>query len=177
MSDERYCPRCGIEWPNFCPRDGQKLSGPWSCSNAQKPHATASGTAADSVSGAPRPKRDTKPGGPSRTARTILEQPSVKAEDIARRARADAGPKPAPAAKTHQAPTAKTHQAPTAKTHQAGKKREFSETQWFMKGIDPSLMVDPETGAVQVDEEEYLRDDSIPEEERRKFTLRRRGEE
>ncbi|PIE17255.1 MAG: hypothetical protein CSA66_06230 [Proteobacteria bacterium] len=129
------------------------------------------------MSGAPRPKRDTKPGGPSRTARTILEQPSVKAEDIARRARADAGPKPAPAAKTHQAPTAKTHQAPTAKTHQAGKKREFSETQWFMKGIDPSLMVDPETGAVQVDEEEYLRDDSIPEEERRKFTLRRRGEE
>ncbi len=53
----------------------------------------------------------------------------------------------------------------------AGRSKEFSETQWFMKGVevDADLL---ET----VDTEEYDRDESIAENERRKFTLRRDDE-
>lgn len=28
------CPTCGIPWPNFCPQDGTRLEGAWTCPNA-----------------------------------------------------------------------------------------------------------------------------------------------
>ena len=47
----------------------------------------------------------------------------------------------------------------------------FSETQWFMKGIE----VDADL-LEMVDDEEYDRDDNISESERKGFTLRRDDE-
>lgn len=81
-------------------------------------------------------------------------------------------PEPAPAS------TEEPAEAP-ATTTPAKKKRakgEFSDTQWFMKGKNLQV-ADPDTGTVVVDEEAYVVDESIPEEERRKFTLRKPEEE
>lgn len=54
------------------------------------------------------------------------------------------------------------------------KRSAFSDTDWFMR---PDLPVDTETGRVQVDPQAYVRDESIPEEQRRRFSLRRKDEE
>jgi hypothetical protein len=50
----------------------------------------------------------------------------------------------------------------------------FSETAWFMR---PDQAVDPETGRVKFDPRAYEHDDTIPEEKRRRFSLRRKNEE
>ncbi len=49
--------------------------------------------------------------------------------------------------------------------------QDFSETQWFMKGVE----VDADLLEI-VDEEDYVRDENISEEERKDFTLRKDGE-
>ncbi len=63
--------------------------------------------------------------------------------------------------------------APSGGDKKKGKKG-FSETQWFMRGVDSDVLdaVDVETGRVEVDESAYERDDSIAETKRRRFSLR-----
>ncbi len=54
------------------------------------------------------------------------------------------------------------------------KRATFSEAAWFMR---TEFEVDPETGRVAVGPTDYVLDDSIPEDKRRRFSLGRKGEE
>lgn len=55
MSDAT-CPVCSIEWPDFCPLDGSKLSGAWTCPNAgDAPAAEAAPAPAPRAESAPEP--------------------------------------------------------------------------------------------------------------------------
>ena len=49
--------------------------------------------------------------------------------------------------------------------------QDFSETQWFMKGVE----VDADLLEI-VDEEDYVRDENISEDQRKEFTLRKKDE-
>lgn len=58
----------------------------------------------------------------------------------------------------------------------AKKKREFSETSWFMNAPDPEL-ADPETGKVKRSTKDYKPDETVEESKRKQFSLRRDNEE
>ena len=135
-----------------------------------------------------------------RNAPTLLQAPAVSAELIAEHARAAersnqtvvnakasaqaAKPARAPAEQPapmqppldapSTAPAARPVSPPTAPaTPRAGKRKTtggFSETDWFLAPIDPSL-VDETTGKVVVDPERYKRNPAIPDEKRRRFSL------
>ena len=112
----------------------------------------------------------------SRSGRTKMEVSRVTPPDDDKTKQADAVPASGPPAGVEVAAGPKTLK-PFKKGAKDGPKsasrsKEFSETQWFMKGIevDADLL---ET----VDTEEYDRDENIGEKERRKFTLRRESEE
>ena len=302
------CPTCGLPWPNFCPQDGTRLQGPWTCPNAQDP-ASAGGDDPPTREVAPlrvgaKPVRDTerietpdenldktiletpaiasaaahawleqrrgkgetsKPTAPAPAAqikpratapapqikppvaapqpkaaapaareksasrdpdavRTMLDMSALPATPAPAKGTRRSAPIPEPAPKAKKldegkldqiaastktelsasrragaggatrfdaealpagaiaeatarakASKSKKRQAPATKRpapeNPGGGKRqqspEFSETQWFMKGIE----VDADL-LEMVEEEEYLRDESISEEKRKKFTLR-----
>ncbi len=51
--------------------------------------------------------------------------------------------------------------------------RDFSETQWFMVGVDPESLVDvSDDDDLENLQDKYGRDSSIPTDERKKYTLR-----
>ncbi len=54
------------------------------------------------------------------------------------------------------------------------KRATFSEAAWFMR---TEFEIDPETGRVAVGPSDYVLDESIPEDKRRRFSLGRKGEE
>jgi hypothetical protein len=62
---------------------------------------------------------------------------------------------------------------PKGKQGKKGSRRDrrFSETQWFLEGIQG------DAGEGKADPDKYTRDDSIPEDVRKKFTLRKEPEE
>ena len=68
-------------------------------------------------------------------------------------------------------PAAEAEAKPEAGGRNPRGQKGFSETQWFMKGmeVDADLLE-------MVDDEEYDRDESISESERKGFTLRRDDE-
>ncbi|MCB9735663.1 MAG: hypothetical protein H6745_23995 [Deltaproteobacteria bacterium] len=103
--------------------------------------------------------------------KTLIDQAAVKGAEPA--TRSSRKPKP-------QAPTEIMDAAdlPSAKAEEKKKKRKdgFSETQWFMRGVKVDE-ADVTTGRVRADESAYERDETISEEERRKFTLRKKDEE
>jgi|GEM_PF-3496225 len=227
MSEQGFCPTCGIPWPNFCPIDGKRLNGAWTCENAPKPVIRPAAQAKPAPTPEIAPSDDTIEMDPAaRRAVPVAEakpapkpEPAPEAEqpqaplrrapdpDLMRsfvdnvgsrserrgggRRRQDpraaatviqpqlteeqiAAAKERAAQRTEQA-AAETAEASTEKAKK--KKRDgFSDTQWFMKGLSLEV-ADPETGAVVVDENDYQVDESIPETERRKFTLRKKGEE
>ncbi|TNF29995.1 MAG: hypothetical protein EP329_14495 [Deltaproteobacteria bacterium] len=192
MSDKSgFCPTCGIPWPNFCPIDGKRLNGAWTCANAPKPVVRPAATAepddatipdaavrssapqrrqadasamqdfVDSVA-ARAPKEGGRRGAADPRLAATLLHPQLTAEDI-KQAQARAEERAAAAEPPPEAPKKR-------------KRDGFSDTQWFMKGLSLEV-ADPETGEVVVDEHDYQVDESIPETERRKFTLRKKGEE
>jgi hypothetical protein len=104
----------------------------------------------------------------ARTAKTVM-QAQITPEQVAAaqaRTKARADEKAAEAAPRPAAPGKRKRRS-----------AEFSETQWFMKGarIIPEE-VTPD-GAVETADADYTLDESIPEEKRRKFTLRKDNEE
>jgi hypothetical protein len=134
-----------------------------------------------------------------RTAPTLLLTPAVSAELIAQHAenaraaerkdqtvlnaRTPAQPQAAkPARAPAEQPVPAREAAPPTKPVPAksppeparGGKRKatggFSETDWFLAPIDPSL-VDEKTGKVAVDPERYKRNPAIPDDKRRRFSL------
>ena len=70
-----------------------------------------------------------------------------------------------------QPATAETEAAAAPNDRAQRGQKGFSETQWFMKGIE----VDADL-LEMVDDEEYDRDENISEKERKGFTLRRDDE-
>jgi len=230
MAELKFCPTCGIKWPNFCPLDGQKLSGAWTCSNAPKPEFPVAAPAAPPVSPTPPaappraepapPRAEPAPKPAASTApsprpavkkattrarrkvdpdllRTVIDQASArppgpepgrkgrgadpqepKQKDTVVKAPARPDAPLASGAGAQRAAPAEASDPGARDSAKKGGRRGFSETQWFLKGLEiDKAKVDPSTGVVAIDEEEYLRDESIPEEERRKFTLRKPGEE
>ena len=102
------------------------------------------------------------------------------AEVAPKRAQLDARTRASEPAATARSPTAPQGKAiksagPAAAGKSLRKDNAFSETAWFMAA--PELPVDDETGRVEVDPKAYVRDESIPEEKRRRFSLRRKDEE
>lgn len=168
MAASKSCPSCSKQWADtfrFCPEDGALLVASDAVDPkktvAARPAANPSRQAAPTVvtrppaerpsETAPRPRRD-----PQR--RFINLEPVVPTKPgLVKKARA-----PAEAA------------APETKKKAQVEGEDFSETAWFMR---PDYRVDPETGKVTVDAGAYRRDESIPEEERRRFSLRRKNEE
>ena len=79
------CPTCGLPWPNFCPQDGTRLQGPWTCPNAVDPEPAATDDP---------PTREVRPAKVSAAQRdtermdqsdleldqTVLETPAIRAE-------------------------------------------------------------------------------------------------
>lgn len=247
MSEKGFCPTCGIPWPNFCPIDGTRLTGAWTCANAPKPvirpmaapqidaaadtlemdpavrkavpRAPAPAPAAPAPAPAPAPVAKAPTPAPAPAAKAPEPAaPAPEAEPLRRRPASDmlrtfvenVGARP-PAttrgdrsrrgdprqaatiiqpqlsdedilkARERAAERAKQAEAEAASAAEGAadkkKKRDgFSDTQWFMKGLSLEV-ADPETGAVVVDEKDYEVDESIPEAERRKYTLRKKGEE
>ena len=298
------CPTCNLPWPNFCPQDGTRLQGPWTCPNAVDPAPAAEDP--PTVEAAPvAGKRDTErmeqPAPQDDLDKTVLETPAIRADAAhawleqrkKRAAQAPPAPDPAPQIKPKAAaaqapppgrtppapPPGRTPPAPTiaskkkkrkaktrspddvatmidmaalaatgpppgsrrtsppppkepaqkklsgaqlaqlaestkaevkgtrreaagatrfdghalpadaraqaaalvkgtakkaAATKASGKRgqpAEFSETQWFMKGVE----VDADLLEL-VEEDEYIRDESISDDKRRKFTLREEDE-
>ncbi len=104
---------------------------------------------------------------------TRFDAEALPADAIAQataRAKAPKGKRPPPSKKPAPAKKSASGKKPAGGKRQQSP--EFSETQWFMKGIE----VDADL-LEMVEEEEYLRDESISEEKRKKFTLREDGEE
>lgn len=68
--------------------------------------------------------------------------------------------------------------AATGSKPEGGKRKKggFSETEWFLAPIKPEE-VDIKTGQVQVDPAKYERNTATPDEQRRRFSLRRDDEE
>ncbi|MGM0577054.1 MAG: hypothetical protein ACQEXJ_15115 [Myxococcota bacterium] len=223
------CPTCGIPWPNFCPRDGTKLEGPWTCPNAvaevseepdtedgdrpavapgaaRDPDATVLETPAVPASSArdwiakraekakkaagqdpddvktvvdmeavtPPGRRDRPRTRPAKRDKRLSERALGR---IAQRVKGEVSEERKPVARGGTSPSeeAAPERAATGKGKGKGKGRrrdEFSETQWFMKGleVDADLL---ET----VDEDEYKRDESISEDERQQYTLRDEDED
>jgi len=96
--------------------------------------------------------------------------------EVSRRAPAESSrsPRPERAPASEEAPRpAKAAGNPPGS---AGKRKrdEFSETAWFMR---PEQTVDPSTGRVLASPDAYKADENIPEEKRRRFSLRKKGEE
>ena len=245
MSEKGFCPTCGIPWPNFCPIDGTRLTGAWTCANAPKPvirpmaapqidaaadtlemdpavrkaapQAPAPAPAAPApapVAKAPAPApapaaKAPEPAAPAPDAEPLRRRPVPEmlrtfVENVGARppatTRGDRGRRGDPRqaatiiqpqlsdedilkARERAAERAKQAEAEAEAASGAEgaadkkKKRDgFSDTQWFMKGLSLEV-ADPETGAVVVDENDYQVDESIPEAERRKYTLRKKGEE
>lgn len=213
MTELAFCPTCGIPWPNFCPLDGTRLSGPWSCKNAPKPVVRTPAVPAAAEAEPPRAQPAPRPAAPPPAAEApavTAAEPQAEPERPRRRADPDlveallgqAGARsspaptrgggrrpremsttilpvvqpatPVPPAEPPDATDAPAKTTPAKKKKRA--KGEFSDTQWFMKGKNLQV-ADPDTGTVVVDEEAYVVDESIPEEERRKFTLRKPEED
>jgi len=132
-----------------------------------------------------------------RAAPTLLLTPAVSAELIAEHARTAQGrdqavvnaknPAQPQAARPARAPAEQPEvqmtepapgpvaakQAGATERPRGGKRKVtggFSETDWFLAPIDPSL-VDEKTGKVAVDPERYKRNPAIPDEKRRRFSL------
>jgi len=223
MSDQGFCPTCGIPWPNFCPIDGKRLSGPWTCANAPKPvirqpvipmpaaeaePAPAPEPAPMPVA-APAPVAESAPAPAPHAPQRPVPSPLRRQPDANLQGFVDNVGNRAPIAKTRAPVRARASQddartaatliqpqltdeviaeakaraaeraaAPPAEPAEKKKraKGEFSDTQWFMKGLNLQV-ADPDTGEVAVDEAEYLVDESISEDERRRFTLRKKHEE
>jgi len=195
MPASKSCPTCREEWAatfKFCPKDGALLvelgrsrpavtqdsktllvtpaaAAPLrSPAQPQAPQAQRSPLAALDAAvvraGATQPKpRKAEPRlfnlAPAPAERPPAERPPVDAPLTSRPASAPADHAPA-----------------TPEVSRVGPRRRgrFSETAWFMR---PDQPVDPETGRVRADPRAYVRDDSIPEEKRRRFSLRRKDEE
>lgn len=214
MSDHGFCPTCGIPWPNFCPIDGKRLSGPWTCANAPKPVLKQPVIEPSPAAVAPEPPArpaasarapepaPVEPAAPRRQPDTELMKDFVdnvgsrspiaksraparaRAQDDLRNAQTLIQPQLTDElieqAKARAAERAAAQAAAVAPEAPAERKKrargEFSDTQWFMKGLNLQV-ADPDTGQVAVDEGEYLVDEEIPEEDRRRFTLRKKHEE
>jgi hypothetical protein len=195
----KVCPKCGSNWPkgNFCPKDGASLidakparQTPVS-DDAQATRIDRPVIRVDSARG----KRPTAP-----EAKTRLDTPAIKddgslsprrstpkmpkppkmvtpgqgqlsgreKDDIAAQTKAEvAAEMPASKPGTTEAETPAAAGEPASRGQKA-----FSETQWFMKGIE----VDADL-LEMVDDEDYDRDENISESERKGFTLRREDEE
>jgi hypothetical protein len=108
--------------------------------------------------------------GDPRQAATVIQAPLTD-EDI-QKAKERAAERAKEAAEAAEAAAAGAESVADKKKKRDG----FSDTQWFMKGLKLEV-ADPDTGAVVVDEKDYQVDESIPEAERRKYTLRKKGEE
>jgi hypothetical protein len=181
---KRICPKCGATWPkgNFCPKDGTSLqdlerpvaappqgkatSGERAVGKA-KASADQAATRLDAPVVKAAPPKGRKPAPPD--AMTVLDTPAVAAASGPPSKRA----KPKMVAPSAKQLTARSKDDGAAgapdKSEKPGRPdKGFSETQWFMKGmeVDADLLEMVET-------EEYDRDETIGEAERKGFTLRR----
>ncbi|MCC6623812.1 MAG: hypothetical protein IT385_21315 [Deltaproteobacteria bacterium] len=84
-------------------------------------------------------------------------------------------PEPARPPEPARAPEKKIEKKP-APAKPAKKSREFSETAWFMRQPNPED-ADPATGKVKVGKKAYAVEEPIPDEKRKKYTLRRSDED
>lgn len=168
MPASKSCPTCHEAWAatfKFCPKDGTTLVA-----------VSAAGLSSESrtimtpIAAAPRDAGTRVPAGRSPIA--AIEAAVGRAQTGNTKPR-KAEPRLLNLApvQVEAAPVERAVQpAPQGRRKQGG----FSETAWFMR---PSQAVDPETGKVRFDPRAYERDDSIPEEKRRRFSLRRKDEE
>ena len=172
----KVCPKCGSNWPkgNFCPKDGAALI-------EAKPKPKPAASPDDQATRIDRPIIRAQPAAGARRAsseaKTRLDTPAIQEDGSMMPRRStpkmsnppkmvtpgEDNPSDAPAAEA----SAKPEGGGRADRNQKG----FSETQWFMKGmeVDADLLE-------MVDDEEYDRDDSISESDRKGFTLRRDDE-
>ncbi len=213
MTQLAFCPTCGVPWGNFCPQDGTRLTGAWTCPNAPKPISMTGGAPAAAaaqasapvapapVAAAPAVTPEPTPAAPAKPNRrrspdevkTVVEMTAVTAppaasvdgqkggrkrlgsaliDSIAGPSRAEAAPErervPAQQAATSPGASAEAPAAP--KKGGGGKRRQgFSETQWFMMGVQ----ADADALETSAEPTAYEHDESIPEEQRRQFSLRR----
>ncbi len=183
--------------PDAVKREQAKPSAHGPAAVAPPPAARAPAEVSPRRGGPPDPTKTTSGNEPAQKGRTPAQTAPQGPKSVAQAARnaAQAAKNAPPAANKHAqdapqskkvaqaAPTVMVAQAPRASPPKGGgaapgaaprKRSDFSDTGWFMR---PDLPVDAETGRVEVDPKAYVRDDSIPEEKRRRFSLRRKDEE
>lgn len=164
MPANKSCPTCHQAWAatfKFCPKDGTTL-----VESSVADVSTESRTIMTPVAAAPRDAGTRVPAGRSPIA-------AIDAA-VGRAQTGNTKPRKAEPRLLNLAPV-KVEAAPEQPVRAGPRKQGgFSETAWFMR---PSQAVDPETGKVRFDPRAYERDDSIPEEKRRRFSLRRKDEE
>lgn len=185
MPASKSCPTCHQAWAanfKFCPRDGTTLV---EATPTGRAGAQASKTILTPIANAP----------PLRPPPENLRTPIQALDQAIARTRSSTNTKPrkaeprlfdlepvrlAPAAAPAAAPVvAPAEAAPAAVVRESPRitrrrRGGFSETAWFMR---PDQPVDPATGRVRFDPQAYAHDESIPEEKRRRFSLRRKDEE
>lgn len=186
MSGSKSCPTCEKQWAatfKFCPEDGAQLK-------SAEPRAPAEPIAPIQSSRQSAPTTVVSAPKPSKKARRNADKRLLNLEPIAdpqsdRPTNRQAAPivpeQLVPPSARNTAPSApqprRTAERKPSKQQSTKSRRrasDFSETAWFMR---PIQAVDPKTGRVKVDPDAYRRDDSIPEEKRRRFSLRRKDEE
>ncbi len=103
---------------------------------------------------------------------TVVNTKSPTQPPVAKANRAPAEQPEAPTTAPAPSPVP-ARQAAAAERPRGGKRKVtggFSETDWFLAPIDPSL-VDAKTGKVAVDPERYKRNPAVPDDKRRRFSL------
>ena len=181
MTMSKVCPKCGSNWPkgNFCPKDGTALI------DARPQPAPKVAKADDEATRIDRPIIRAEPPRGRRAAaseaKTRLDTPALNDDGSLMTPRRSKPTMPKPPKMVtpseaqpsdEQKPAAKPEgEAPASGGRGVRQHKGFSETQWFMKGmeVDADLLE-------MVDDEEYDRDESISESERKGFTLRRDDE-
>ena len=167
----KVCPKCGANWPkgNFCPKDGATLLDAKPAPAAEK--ATAKPDDVETRIDRPviraEPAKGRKASAPD--AKTVLDTPAI-ADDRPPSTPKMVAPSERQLSTRQKEEAAAESEAPASKGGGRGARAEkgFSETQWFMKGmeVDADLLE-------MVEQEEYDRDENISEEDRKGFTLRR----
>lgn len=162
----KICPKCGASWPDvarFCPQDGSPLKELPSQASApskppEQPAEQRVSPPIPAMPKAPSPPPPKPPDPAASTSRKTVQTPAPPAADRS-------GKKPGPEEEDGV--------DDWGDEGGGGGDGAFSDTQWFMAAVDPEALKE----SASVDElndlqTKYRRDESIPDEVRKKFSLR-----
>lgn len=186
----KICPACGTQWPdaaNFCPKDGTNLAVLPVATEEMQPIVVAPDAA--SVEPAVPPAREAEPASPDVADDEVeneaaglpaeeAEEPSRELSDeVAEKASEELSEEVAgkPDKKMSKEDTVDGEEEDDEPWGDDGAETAFSDTQWFMAAENPDDLKDEhDTREILEMQDKYRRDESISEEKRSRFTLRKK---